>query len=792
LEQEFDFKEQEESNIIKGILERYLPFWPLIIFTTLISFSAAYLYIRYTPKVYRSEGKILVKDDKKGVDASKVLEALDVFGEKKIVENEIEILKSWPLMEAVVKKLNLYATVRFEGRIVDRELYKDDAPIKVVALQPDIISEIKEIPFKVDFKKNIIIINEIAYSSGQSIKIGESYYKITLNRKKRFDDRQQFFLSLKPVHLVAKSIVSGLEIESTAKQSTLIAVSLKISHPVKAQHIINTLFEEYQIASLKDKNLAASNTLTFIEDRLNLVIQELDSVENDIENYKSATGILDISEQSRFFLESLKKDDEQLNQLNIQLALLKDIENYVNGRGLKPGTVPSLMGINDATLVGLLTKLYDTELLYQRQEKVNGAKSDVLEQLRGDLNHLRKDILEILINIRRSLLTSKSKIEIEQAKSQNLIAKVPEKEKRLIQISRQQAIKNSIYTFLLQKREETAISYKSSVTDSRLIEPAVSNNNPISPVTRVVWLVALGVGIFLFVLIVFIIEQANNKVLFRKEIEKSTKAPIIGELLQSDTKESAIIVQHGSRSLIAEQFKIIRTNLSYYATKNQSQTILVTSSISGEGKSFIAINMAISYALLGKKVALLELDLRKPKVAQQLGIKSKFGITHYLTNHAIVEDIIQTLPEYPELYIFPSGPIPPNPSELISSSKFADLFNHLKECFDYIIIDSPPVGLVTDAQLLGGFADTTLYIVRHHYTPKVYLEMINNLFSNQRLPSLSIVFNGIKPRGINLYGPYGYGAKYGYGSSYGSPYNAGYYTDSNTPKSLFKSFLKKA
>lgn len=792
MEQEFDFQEQEENNIIRVILQRYLPFWPLIIITILISLSAGYMYLRYTPKVYQSEGKILVKDDKKGVDASKVLEALDVFGEKKIVENEIEVLQSWPLMEAVVIKLRLYATIKYEGRIVDTELYKDDAPIKVIALQPDSISEISNIPFNIDSKNNQIIINNKVYLSGQRVKIGGVYYKIILNKKNKISDEKQYYLSLKPVYQVAKGIISGLEIESTAKQSTLIAVKLKSNHPVKAQHIINTLFEEYQIASLKDKNLAASNTLTFIEDRLDLVISELDSVENDIENYKSETGILDISEQSRFFLESLKKDDEQLNQLNIQLALLTDIENYVNGRGLNPGTVPSLMGINDATLLGLLTKLYDTELLYNRQEKVSGIKSDVLEQLRGDLYHLRKDILAILINIRKSLLTSKSKIEIEQSKSKNLIAKVPQKEKRLLQISRQQAIKNSIYTFLLQKREETAISYKSSVTDSRLIEPAVTNNAPVSPVTRVIWLVALGAGVFIFVLIVFIIEQANNKVLFRREIEKSTKAPIIGELLQSDTKASAIIVQHGSRSLIAEQFKIIRTNLSYYATKNQSQTILVASSISGEGKSFIAINMAISYALLGKKVALLELDLRKPKVAQQLGIKSKFGITHYLTNRATVEDIIQTLPEYPELYVFPSGPIPPNPSELISSSKFVDLFNYLKECFDYIIIDSPPVGLVTDAQLLGSFADTTLYIVRHNYTPKVYLEMLNNLFSNQKLPSLSIVFNGIKPRGINLYGQYGYGAKYGYGSSYGSPYNAGYYTDSNTPKSLFKSFFKKA
>lgn len=791
MEQEFDYREEKNESLIKVILQRYLPFWPLIILTTLFTLTIAYFYLRYTPKVYQSQGKILVKDDKKGVDESKVLEALDVFSEKKKIENEIEVLKSWPLIEEVVKKLNLYTVITSKGNLVDTEFYNPDAPVNFIALQPENIKEnTKLIPFKIDFKNNEITINKSIYKDGQILKIGDNNFKIILNKKKNQVDDEQYFFSINTLNQVAKSIISGLQIQSTTDQSTLITVTLKSNHPKNSQDIINTLFEEYQKSSLKDKNLVASNTLTFIDKRLELVSKELDSVENDIENYKKTTGIINLSEQSGLYLERFKNTDEELNKLNTQLALLKDIEKYIDNRGINPGTVPSLLGINDVTLMGLLTKLYDTELLYNRQLKVSGSKSDIILQLKGDLSSLRNDILVSLRNIRKSLLTSKEKVEVELLNSQRLISEVPQKEKELLQISRQLAIKNNLYSFLLQKKEETAISFKSSVTNSRLIEPALFNSNPISPIIRNIWLIALGGGVVFFVFIVFLIEQANTKVLFRKEIEKRTKIPIIGELIESRTGKSVILVRHGSRSLIAEQFKIIRTNLSFYGLKSKAKTILVTSSISGEGKSFICINIATSYALLGKKVALLELDLRKPKIAKQLGINSKYGITHYLTDNAAIEQISNPWSEYPNLCVFPSGIIPPNPSELISSEKFELLIADLKERFDYVIMDSPPIGLVTDAQLLGGFCDSTIYILRHNFSPQVALEMVDSLYKQAKLPNLTLIFNGIKARGINLYSKYGYGSGYGYGATYGSPYNNSYYINHQASKSVFKSLVK--
>ena len=366
-----------------------------------------------------------------------------------------------------------------------------------------------------------------------------------------------------------------------------------------------------------------------------------------------------------------------------------------------------------------------------------------------------------ILNIRSSLSTSKHDLQLNLAKANTILKNVPEKEKQLLQISREQAIKNSIYTFLLQKREETAISYMSSVSDSRVVESATSSSKPLSPKTSMVYLIAFAIAMGVSVGYVILIDQLNNKILFRKELEQKTGIPIIGELMQGEFSESSLAIRDGKRTMLAEQIRSVRTNMTYFGLKDDKKVILINSTISGEGKSFVAINLAVSYTLTGKKVAILELDLRKPKITKELlGNKAK-GVTNYLSGGTSLNEIIHPVNDIDGLYVIPAGPIPPNPSELISTKEFAELLSNLKQQFDYLIIDSPPISLVTDAQLLAAHADMVIYVVRHGYTPKVYMSLMSQLSQQKKFPNMSILFNGVKPIGINRYG-YGYGYGYGY------------------------------
>jgi capsular exopolysaccharide synthesis family protein len=353
----------------------------------------------------------------------------------------------------------------------------------------------------------------------------------------------------------------------------------------------------------------------------------------------------------------------------------------------------------------------------------------------------------------------------------------------LIDISRQQTIKNDIYSFLLQKREETELSYASAVADSRVIESAIANRSPIKPKANIIYLIGLVSGIGLIIIFLLIIEVFSDKIMFRKEIERKISAPIVGELIFGTDKKN-LVVQEGNRSILAEQFRMLRTNMSFFGVGTQNKVIQVCSSISGEGKSYVASNLAIAFSLTGKKVLLLELDLRNPKLGRYFSLASKKGLTDCLIKAQSLEEIIQTSPSNPNLHIIASGSIPPNPTELIGSEAFADFMEEIKSQYDYIIVDNSPLSLVTDAQVFAPFSDSTLFVIRHAYTAKRYLSFIEQQVGKKQFKSVSIVFNGLKPRGFQ---GYGYGNAYSYGYGYGHGYGYGYGSnDKGKKKPWFK------
>jgi tyrosine-protein kinase Etk/Wzc len=420
-----DYKVPEkQTNLFAEIGQRYLPYWPLFVITLTLSLAVSFFYLRYTSPVYKASGKILLKDEKKGVDASKLLDALNIFGEKKIVENEIDILKSWPLMESVVKKLRLYATVYREGSIRDVELFGKTAPVYFEAVQPDSIQPLKyKVQFRLDLDAQTLVHEGKAYANGSIIYLDKNKFKIVFNKQfvREQDVNPKYHLVVSSTSSIAQGLLKTLNIAATSKQSSVVEIGLESQVPEKAEAIINNLFSVYQQASLEDKNLVAANTLSFVEERLKLVVQELANVESDIEQYKTQEGIVDIGAQSKLFLETVKENDERISQLNIQLSVLQDIETYVTGKGPNPGTVPSLMGLSDPTLVQLLTRLYDAETQYAKLQKVTGEKSDVQEQLRDELSRLRPAIQENIRNIRTNLVATKSNLLGQLAQTSQLL-----------------------------------------------------------------------------------------------------------------------------------------------------------------------------------------------------------------------------------------------------------------------------------------------------------------------------------------------------------------------------------
>ena len=776
------FKEQTERNVFLQILERYLPFWPLFIITTALSLAVTFVYLRSQVPIYVASAKVLLKDPNKGSGDSKILDALNIFGDKKIVENEIVVLRSTNLMQEVVRELNLYASVYNEGKVRVEELYKENSPVYFLTSQTENINPSKKY-FTVDWNRNSVIIDNKTVHFNDSVLLNNTVYLIEANPTyNKTLTGKNYYVQFNTIEGAAGGIIGDLKANAISNQSTVIDIKLETPVPPKGIDILTKLFEVYNSTGIDDKNQTAARTLAFIDNRLGLVTSQLDSVERGVESYKSRNQVIDLSAQGQLFLSNVGDLDKRKSEIDIQLDVLNDVNNYINRKGTKPGTVPSLTLLNDPTLATLLAKLYDAEFQLERNKSVAGEKSDAVILAEEEVNRLRNDIRENLTNIRRNLLSVRGNINSGIGANTNILRQIPQKERGLIDVTRQQAIKTNINTYLLQKREETLLNSASTIADLRVIEKAAFYG-PIKPVANNYYLAGLVIGICLALFIILVREQFNRKVLFTSEIEEKTKVPVVGEIIQVASK-TPIVIQEGKRTIIAEQFRSLRTNLSFMALSEDAKTTLITSNISGEGKSFVAINLAISYTLTDKKVALLELDLSKPRLSGLLNVSRDPGISNYLVGKIPIEGIIKET-AIKNLFIISAGAIPPNPSELILSNKFKEMVEELKKRFDYLIIDSAPIGPVSDSLLLKDYADTTIFLVRHNATPKMYLKLIDNLFKQKKFKNMCIVFNGLKRRGIG--GNYGYGS-YGYGN-YGFGYGYGYGGQGYYVKEEKKGFL---
>jgi capsular exopolysaccharide synthesis family protein len=781
-------KREEHTGLLEMIRHKYQPYWPLFVIASIISFSIAYVYLKYATPLYKISSSLLIKEDARAVESS-IIEMMDPLGSGKKIDNEIEILRSRTIAKSVVRNLNLYGEIFEKGTIRDVSMYKR-GPVQITFLDPDLISPMEStiVPLKYDYKAQKVSLGDKTYTLNDTVTT--RWGRVVIKPANGFNpagmQTKEFYLRVAGEKVVAGQFLGNLKIAAANKQANVLRLEYVDAVPQRGMDMLNELMRTYDAASIEDKNQMASKTMSFVEDRLRIITAELSQVEGQIERYKTDEGIVDMGEQSKLFLSSVQDNDAKLSEADMQLSTLDAVEQYVKGKNSGDNVVPATLGIADETLLGLLSKLQESELELEKLKKTTGENSPLLGSLSAQIEKLRPAIMDNIQSLRTNLMAGRAKLSAQNARFMGMLKGVPNKERTLLEVSRQQAIKNNIYTFLLEKREETALQYAAAISDSRIVDMAEADTFPFSPKKSMVMALAIIAGLAAVAGFIALKDMMNHRVMFRSDIEKATSAPIIAEIMFD--KSGGIAITEGRRTPVAEQFRALRTTLSYIGINGDHKTILVTSSISGEGKSFIAVNLALSLSLTKKKVVLLEFDLRKPKVSKILNVPHHPGISNYLVGHSSLSDILKQPIENNEyMYLLSAGVIPPNPTELILNGRLEHLLATLRASFDYIIIDTAPVGPVTDARLLAPFADATLYVVRHERTPKFNLKMVEDLYEQGDLGKLNIVFNGLKMRGVPGYA-YGYGGGYGYGNGQGYGYG---YTDDQKNGSAKKGRFNK-
>lgn len=778
---EFVDTPNDDNEVIKKIFSRFISNWKLFVISLICCVFGAFLFLRYARPKFKVTAKILVEDDAKGgssafggLDALKDIGGL--FSLKSNVDNEVEILKTRTIIKKVVKDLQLNITYYREGRVKAAELYQN-SPFRIecfndsdsmyagiftitslkankIQLSANDLNFNAEVEVEKPIKTpiGIIIIHQTNYP------IGENTYKCVI---KSIDETVDAYLD-------------AIDIKVTNRQVTTIDLSLSTTIPKKGEDILNDLMTQYIKANIEERNKTADSTMAFIDNRILLIGRELKDVEHDIQIFKQKNNIADIGEQSKALVDNASDFYKQTSTVDVQLQVVQALEQYLIDDKNHKRIVPTTLITQDAGFISLVGKYNTLQIERDKALLSSTTNNPVIQNMDEQIYNLRQDILNNITNQKTALLLSRKKLRIETGLFQNEIKKVPEKERAFLEYARQQKVKEELYLFLLQKKEETAITKSSSIASARIIDAAQSQALPYFPKKILIFLLASLIGIALPFIFLYIKETASIRVANQADIEKLTQVPIIGEIGHVDNYANNII-KKDPRAPIAEQFRAIRTNLQFILPNANDKVLMTTSSMSGEGKSFVAINLANIFALAGKKVVLVELDLRKPKVSINLGLDNSKGFSNYIISDMEVASIIKPSGMHENFFVVSSGPIPPNPAELIMHQKMKTFIHELKNNFDIIIIDTAPIGLVTDAQLLSNYIDATLYLVRQGYTYKRQLGIPEDIYINKKMKNIYIIVNDVKK--ADSYG-YGYGYRYG---AY----------DAKTKKSWWKRIIRK-
>lgn len=786
-------EQSEEQVNIQELLFRYLIHWPWFVVSIIICIACAWGYLRLTTPIYNISATVLIKDEKKGGGASMSsdLEKMGLEGfisSSSNVDNEIEVLRSKSLAREVVNNLGLFVTYMDEDEFPSKELYHTS---------PVLVSLSHQEADKLPGRMEINMILQPTGALGVQITVGEKEYR------KQFDKLPAVFPTdegtvaffanndtlsavcpeniTKERHITAfinrpfsvlKEYVNSLSIAPTSKTTSVVVISLENTNTRRGRDYINKLLEMYNINANNDKNEVAQKTAEFIDERIGIISKELGSTEQDLENFKRSAGITDLSSEAQIALTGNAEYEKKRVENQTQINLVMDLQRYMKGNEYE--VLPSNIGLQDAASAGAIDRYNQMLVERKRLLRTSTENNPTIINLDTSIRAMRTNVQATLDATLKGLQITKEDLAREASRYSRRINDAPTQERQFVSIARQQEIKSGLYLMLLQKREENAITLAATANNAKIIDEALADDNPISPKKTIVYLAALVLGVGLPVGVIYLIGLTKFKIEGRADVEKLTSLPVVGDIPLADEKTGSIAVFENQNNLMSETFRNVRTNLQFML-ENGKNVILVTSTISGEGKSFISANLAISLSLLGKKVVIVGLDIRKPGLNKVFNIpKKEHGITQYLTNTtANLMDFVQPSDINKNLFILPGGTVPPNPTELLARGGLEKAIETLKANFDYVILDTAPVGMLTDTLLIGRVADLSVYVCRADYTHKAEFTLINELAENNKLPNLCIAVNGLdlNSRKYGYYYGYGkYGKYYGYGKRYGYGY----------------------
>ena len=806
--------EEGSSFDFKIIYTTLILNWQWFVLSLIICLSAAAIMLRYTTPMYQSYAKLLIKDDNNGGrrgGRSYIANSstLGMMTNTEGIDNEMEILKSTQLATEAVKQLKLYTVYTLEGHIKDHLLYKNQ-PVNVDLDMAHIETLKRPISLVIDKDENgkLHVTGTYTYVPEDPDKPSKTYainrtfdvlparistsvgiITFTANTLSPMPEDRNELVTIYPPKMIAGKYSGALTVNQLSKSTSIAGLTLTDEMPQRANDYLKQLVFSYNMQANEDKNEIAMRTEQFINSRLEKINTELGATEGSLEatkrQYKivspEATGTLGFTNTDQF--------TQKLADMDMQIELLHSLQQYMNEPGNKYQTLPSNVGLNDAAASTLINDYNKIVMERNRLLRSANENSPTITPLTAQLDDLSSSIRRAMTQVQRNAQIQRNSIQQEFNRYSSMIYSSPEQERVLNQIGRQQEVKSGLYLMLLQKREENSISLAATADKGKLIDDPVSFGQ-ISPKKSIILLIALVIGLAVPTIVLFLINFFRYKIEGHEDVARLTTLPIIGDVaIASETaKTKADIVVHENKNNVMEEvFRSIRSNIQFMLKEDQ-KVIMFTSTTSGEGKTFTAANLAVSFALLGKKVLVMGLDIRKPRLTNLFELKDKnIGITNLLVHdNPTREDICANILNSGvnrNLDIMPAGPIPPNPAELVSRESLDNIFATLRKEYDYIIVDTAPVGLVTDTLMIARVADLTVYMCRADYTPKSSFEFINSLSAQKKLPQVSIVINGIDMSkkkygyyyGYGKYGKYGrYGKSGSYGSKYGGNYSGNY------------------
>ena len=764
----------EESQSMRNELEKYLRHWKWFVLSAFSALIVAFFYLRYTTPKFELKTTLLIKQDDNMMSSElAAFQDLGMFGDgNSNIQNEIQLLKSRTLASSVAKDLNLTTRYFRQGRLKESEVYAQKIPIRLQGVLTNSLEKEVDTTFYVQFHSashfdlldanKSKIYDSLEYNSSFAIK--DRSYSIVQNEYFSENDfGKEIRIHLKPLESVVSDLVKEVQVIPVDEaMSTVLVLSTKHAVKKKGIAILDRLVDNYTYNAINDKSTVEQKTSEFISNRLQLIKSELFLVDKLAENYKIDNELTDIAEESKAFFETVNSSEQALFDATTQLKLVDYMVDYLQSQEKSFELIPVNLGFSDVS-ISVLTSEYNAVVLERNRLLRNSSPTNpMVINLDAQLKSFQQSLTESLRNLKASLQISLRELVKNDNRINDKIANLPTQEREYKNIARQLGIKESLYLYLLQKQEETEISLAVTTPNSKVIDRAYASKDPVSPKPKTVYLAAMLLGLLFPFGILYVKDLLDTKLHNRRDMEHYVTAPILGDIPINDTDEN-IVIKEGGRSSTAEAFRLVRTNLDFMLTEtdNNSKIIFVTSTISGEGKSFVATNLACALSLSGKKVALLGMDLRAPKITEYLNVPNQRGVSNFIIDKDMqFQDLGFPMPGFKGMDVYISGVIPPNPAELLLHPKVETLFTQLQAKYDYIVVDTAPVSLVTDTLMIGKYADMTIYVSRAGYLDKRLLSVPEMLYNEKRLPNMAMLINASdheRVYGYGVYGAYGYG-----------------------------------